>query len=424
MGTPKEVKVGAFVLLGMIVAGMVTFMIGSESALFSSKDQFHTTFTDVQGLKAGSPVRMGGIDVGSVDAVRYAQDPKDARLHVTLNIVSSEKVRIRQDSIVSIANKGLLGDKMVVIEVGSADKPAIPAGGTIKSQDPEDFTAVFSKIGPMADKAEGVLINLEKGTAPLADKKFQEDLKQTVASLSGILKAVDKGDGYASRFLHDKSEADKLSRTLSNVERSTRRLDGLLSGLNTTVRRVNTGPGFAHEMVYGETGTKTVGRFGDAANELAVTLRGVREGNGIARSVIYGDDQSQEVMGNINKMTKDMRKIVAGIRAGKGTIGALLVDPSVYEDLKMLFGNVQRNQVLRALVRYSIKRDEKIRPVQVKDPGPAGAAGVPTGKNSAPKPGSLAVGKNPSGRRSIPAQAKESSPAADKAVKPLPPAAK
>jgi phospholipid/cholesterol/gamma-HCH transport system substrate-binding protein len=49
--------------------------------------------------------------------------------------------------------------------------------------------------------------------------------------------------------------------------------------------------------------------------------------------------------------------MVSGMREGKGTLGALMVDPSVYEDLKMLLGNIQRNQALRALVRYSIRRD-------------------------------------------------------------------
>ncbi|MCC6897407.1 MAG: MCE family protein, partial [Polyangiaceae bacterium] len=101
-------------------------------------------------------------------------------------------------------------------------------------------------------------------------------------------------------------------------------------------------------------------------------------GNGPAKSLIYGDDKSQELMGNLNAMTRDMRQIVAGVRAGKGTVGALLVDPSVYEDLKMVLGNVERNKAVRALVRYSIKQDETRPKVEVKDPGapppPASAA--------------------------------------------------
>jgi len=63
-------------------------------------------------------------------------------------------------------------------------------------------------------------------------------------------------------------------------------------------------------------------------------------------------------MTNVDAMSDDMRAIVSNIRGGKGTLGALLVDPSIYEDLKTLIGNVDRNQVLRALVRYSIKQDD------------------------------------------------------------------
>ena len=68
-------------------------------------------------------------------------------------------------------------------------------------------------------------------------------------------------------------------------------------------------------------------------------------------------------MANLNAMSDDLRAIVAGVRQGKGTLGALLVDPTVYEDIKSAVGNVERNEVLRALVRYSIKADEEKKPV-------------------------------------------------------------
>ena len=57
-------------------------------------------------------------------------------------------------------------------------------------------------------------------------------------------------------------------------------------------------------------------------------------------------------------MSGDLRAIVDDVRAGRGTIGGLLVDPSIYEDIKRLVGNLQRNEILRSLVRYSIREDE------------------------------------------------------------------
>jgi len=366
----REIKVGAFVLTGLLVSGTVIFLIGDERKLFEKKQGYHAVFQDVQGLKRGSPVRMGGVDVGAVSGVDYAADSNDPKLYVTFSVVKDEARRIRMDSVATIDNKGLLGDKMIVITIGSSSVPAVPVGGRVKSEEAKDFTEMITKLGSLSDKAEKVMDNLERTTSTFADDGFQSDLKQSLHSLAGVLKAIDEGEGYASRFLRDPKEADKLSRTLDNLERTTAEFNRSSREVNQILARVNKGPGFAHDVVYGEGPGRALAQFGGAADELAVTLRGVREGNGIARSIIYGDSQSQEVMSNLNAMSRDVRHLVSDLRAGKGTIGALLVDPSVYEDLKMLLGNVERNKTLRALVRYSITRDEKAPSVEVKDPLP------------------------------------------------------
>ena len=126
--------------------------------------------------------------------------------------------------------------------------------------------------------------------------------------------------------------------------------------LDALTREVHNGKGIAHELLYdGELSTNTAAPL----DEIHKDLVAVREGTGLAPPFVYGDDQTQHVMGNLSHMSDDLRSIVADLRAGKGTIGALLVDPSVYEDLKSAVGNVERNQVLRALVRYSIRADEQ-----------------------------------------------------------------
>ncbi len=393
MAKSRDIKVGAFVLGGLIVIGVVVFMIGEERSLFKSKDTYVAVFDEVQGLKSGSPVRMGGVDVGLVTAVGYGDEAKDLRLYVTLSVVRDEARRIREDSVVSIAGKGLLGDKMLVLTAGTPGKPPIPPGGRIPSEESGNLEATIGKLAGIGEKAERVVDNLERTTKALSDDQFTNDLKGTVGSLNSILRAVDKGEGYASRMLHDPAEADKLSRALTNLERSSAELNRTLSSVNAVVRRVQTGPGLAHEVLYGEESAKTVAQFGGAADEVALTLRGIREGNGIARSVIYGDDKSQQMMENFNAMSGDLRKIVADVRAGKGTVGALLVDPSVYEDLKMVLGNVERNKTLRALVRYSIKQDEKAPRVEVKDPAPPAPSVVTVEGGSgagAPAPGAQA----------------------------------
>ena len=62
MAIKREIKVGAFVLTGLIVIGFVVFLIGDQNSAFKSKEEYRAIFDDVQGLKRGSTVRMGGID--------------------------------------------------------------------------------------------------------------------------------------------------------------------------------------------------------------------------------------------------------------------------------------------------------------------------------------------------------------------------
>lgn len=388
MSTPREVKVGLFVLAGLIVSGVVVFLIGDERGLFKSTDPYSARFSDVQGLKRGSPVRMGGLDIGTVTEVGYPEDPSDPRPFVRMSIHREQGARVRDNSVATIENRGLLGDKMVQITAGDMAVPPVPVGGEVRSKDPQDLADMLKKVTSIGEKAEGVMKNLERTTGTLAEPKFQEDLKTGVKSLSGILESVDKQEGYVGKLMSDPEESAKISRTLSNLERTTANLDRLVSGLNAAVHRVNHGPGLVHELVYGEAPPQTLNKFGDAAGEVALALKGIREGNGMAHSLLYGGEgEEADAVKNLNAMSADLRKVVADLRAGRGTLGALLVDPSVYEDLKMLLGNVQRNQVLRALVRYSIRQDEES--PTVKDPDgkqPKAPATAASGKESGPKP--------------------------------------
>src|SRR5580693_3664114 len=109
----RSTKVGIFVLAGIILAGVVTFMIGDTEQLWNRKVEYRAAFADVAGLKPGSPVSMGGVDVGRVGMVAHAGDVNDRRIYVKLEISRSESARVRTDTKAQILGKGLLGDKMV-----------------------------------------------------------------------------------------------------------------------------------------------------------------------------------------------------------------------------------------------------------------------------------------------------------------------
>ncbi len=368
MAIPREVKVGGFVFLGMLAVVLVVFLIGDERQLFDSKAHFRVLFSDVEGLRRGSEVRMGGVTVGTVDSVEYSKEAKDPTVYVTLGIVQSEAARVRKDSVVKITAKGMLGDKMITISVGSPKQPAIEPMGIIRSEAGEDLTVALGRLGGITLKVEKTVDNLQRATSVLAEEDVHEELRGSLKSMNSILHNVDQGDGYAARLLKDPKESARISSLIASLEHATQALDHTIQDVNALVGQVKSGPGLAHDVLYGQESAQVVTQIGGAAEELKLTLKGVREGNGLAKSLLYGGKASDDLTQNLTELSATLNKIASDARQGKGTLGALLVDPSVYEDLKLLLGNVGRNKALRALVRYSIQQDEAPTGPAVRDP--------------------------------------------------------
>src|SRR5262249_5552435 len=113
------------------------------------------------------------------------------------------------------------------------------------------------------------------------------------------------------------------------------------------------GNGTLHALLYERDAAKALTELGSAAGELSILLRESRKNQNSALSqLVYGD--ARNLFANLGAAAADLRSIIATIKSGEGTLGALISDPTVYEDLKTVLGNVKRNVILRELVRYSI----------------------------------------------------------------------
>jgi phospholipid/cholesterol/gamma-HCH transport system substrate-binding protein len=357
----RNIRVGLFVLAGLFFSGLVIFLIGDERRLFETAVEYKATFSEVQGLKAGAPIRMGGVDIGHVASVGYGKTPGDTTIYVTLSVVRSEASRIKTDSIVKVAAKGLLGDKMIEITRG-LDGEA-PRDKPLKSEEPEDM---FGSLGSIAGEAKGALQGVRAVTDNVNNAQLQADLRRSMASFDTLLRQMTDGDGYPHKFLTDKGEAERISHMIASLDRTATELDATLGEVRQVAARVRNGPGFTHDVIYGDGPQKEVAAFGFAASEVGTALKGIRESDSLVHDVMYGGKgNGAEALANVTAITGDLRAITAGMRQGKGTLGAFLVDPSIYEDMKVLLGNVERNDVLRALVRYSIRQDEKKPQVKV-----------------------------------------------------------
>src|SRR5690554_6826461 len=135
--TAIEVKVGALVLLAIAVFGLFVVIIGGVSMPKQSV-KLYVDYDAAAGLKPGAPVRLSGIQIGSVKAVTYEGGEYDEALgrpvyvRATANIDSSRIGLIREDADFAISTQGILGEPYIEITSYQSNAPVVQDGDILQ----------------------------------------------------------------------------------------------------------------------------------------------------------------------------------------------------------------------------------------------------------------------------------------------------
>jgi phospholipid/cholesterol/gamma-HCH transport system substrate-binding protein len=133
-----EIVVGFFLLLGLLALGYLAVKLGRMEFVGSRGYTVYATFSNVGGLRTGSPVEIAGVDVGWIESITL----KDYQAQVALRV--RDGVELPEDSIISIRTKGLIGEQFVKISPGGSDK-TIPPGGVIsETEAPVDIMELIA----------------------------------------------------------------------------------------------------------------------------------------------------------------------------------------------------------------------------------------------------------------------------------------
>jgi phospholipid/cholesterol/gamma-HCH transport system substrate-binding protein len=138
--TPIEVVTGAIVLL--IAGGFLVFAVANTGRGFG-RDGYvlHAVFDHVDGLSTGADVRVAGVKVGSVGAIKL--DPKTYQADVTFSV--QHDVSLTTDSSATISTDGLLGGKYVALATGGEDATLKPGGTITITQGSVNIEALIGK---------------------------------------------------------------------------------------------------------------------------------------------------------------------------------------------------------------------------------------------------------------------------------------
>jgi phospholipid/cholesterol/gamma-HCH transport system substrate-binding protein len=227
-----------------------------------------------------------------------------------MRIESDVRERIRSDSVATIGTIGLLGDRYVEVGLGTMRGEVLPDGGELQTIDPVDLNVV-------ANRGAEALENI---------RSLSSGLDEVVTQFTGA--------------------------------QGGRRLAESVDALGDIAMEVQEGKGLLHSLIYDPYGGQGVESITHSLEILEDILGEVRDGEGVLHSLVYDEPREQDVVIEALEAGARLNNILAKVDAGQGSLGLMVNDPTLYEDLKILVGGANRSRLVRTLVELSNEEEQ------------------------------------------------------------------
>jgi phospholipid/cholesterol/gamma-HCH transport system substrate-binding protein len=326
-----EVKVGFLILVALgLLAGFVVVMGGlSLQPTFT----VYVSFQNPGGLQSGAPIRIAGVKVGRVSDLEFRGGQLDPKTHepepmirAVAKIERRYKSAIHDNSRWFVTSQGVLGEMFLAIEPGSSDRPLLNDEATVQGISPPRLDLLLSESYELLHKAYLGITNNERKISETFDGLHRtlhasgEFFEHNQGKLDHIVDNLDTLSGNASQTL--KAARDRyldnpqISRIFNNIERSTSTIDQNLEPLLTDGRAT----------------------LADA-KKLTRALASDEQVRSYQRITSNLSDAS----GQVKAIASDAQSLLDRVKSGKGTVGALVMDEALYDDLQEMLRDLKHN---------------------------------------------------------------------------------
>jgi len=148
----SELKIGVLMIVAVGIAGVLIFSLTGSRGFFWQRYTLKTRFAAVPGLTPGSPVRVAGVELGTVRGIELGGEQVD----ITFEVNKSVRDRITDQSVATLGSVSLLGQAAVDITPSTKGTP-IPDGGSVRAGRPP---AQLSDITETASQGIGEITGL------------------------------------------------------------------------------------------------------------------------------------------------------------------------------------------------------------------------------------------------------------------------
>ncbi|HOW36143.1 MAG TPA: MlaD family protein [Candidatus Omnitrophota bacterium] len=216
MKLTNEAKIGILVTIAVSALLFLTFKVGN----FKFTQQGYTvktSFYRIDGLEKNAPVRLNGMEVGSVKDIRLVYD-QDTKMELTLWI--KEEAKIREGAKAFIKIMGMLGEKYVELSAGNPGGNFLAQDALIEAQEPIDFDRLLAKGDAIADSLKEISENINQRL-----KVNSQAIDDIVANMNTSMKNISSISGNVDERL--KVNRLAIDEIVANLNATSKNLEEL-----------------------------------------------------------------------------------------------------------------------------------------------------------------------------------------------------
>ena len=308
----SELKIGVLTIIAVAISAITIFMLTGGKGFFWQRYSLKTRFSTVPGLKPGSPVRLSGVEIGSVDNVELVGEQVD----ITFDVNKAYRDRITSESTAILGSVSLLGEASIDLKPSTSGVP-VPEWGYVRegrqaAQLADVTTDAQQGIREFGDLVKDV--HRGRGTVGrlLTDEALYNELHQFVASANALATGLHEGRGSLGKLLSDPKTANALEASMKNLEDLTTQL--------------NKGEGSLGKLLKDDSFAKSLN---SATTNLDTLVAKVNRGEGTAGKLI----SDPALFNRMNALAEQLNLVVSRLNDGEGTAGQLLKDKHLYENM-------------------------------------------------------------------------------------------
>jgi phospholipid/cholesterol/gamma-HCH transport system substrate-binding protein len=340
----SQLKVGITVVVALVTLGTLIFLM-SGTGFLTKKITLKGFVDNASGLRVGAPVRLSGVDIGNVAAVRIVPE-KEKQLtpvEVTMKVNTKFLYGLHKDTAILLSTAGVLGETYIDLDSSQATGPIISDGDTLPSRAVPDFQdmvragqGTLQNMDALLKRLDRIIAFVESGKGSVGkliyDPTLYNRLSSTVSEFQDLVNEVGQGKGTIGRLISDDALYNKINATLDNVARM---VDDLNAGKGTAGK-------FLKDPALYNNANQTIGNVKQLTDD-------IKAGKGALGKFAQDPEFANRVQNIANKLSA----ITDRLDAGEGTAGKLLRDPSVYNNTDQLL--TESRELIKA-VRQNPKK--------------------------------------------------------------------